>query len=165
MAPMFTQSSSTNRPAGVRTRRSRRERGHAVVEFALGFSVLWMVFSGVYELGSAFYAYNVLKTSVASAAEFGSRLEYDISHPTAYVTMLQNMVVYGDIESESPPKLLGLTRENVHVSLNLDTNSIPRGVTVSIIGYPLDVLFKTFSLSGKPQATTVYMGRVVCSGC
>lgn len=135
------------------------------MEFALGFSLLWMVFSGVYELGSAFYTYNVLKTSVTNAAQLGSQLPYDAVHPSDYTTMLKNMVVYGDITAGNSPQVAGLTTGNVSVSLNLDANNIPRGVTVSITNYSLNVLFKTFKLSDKPRATTPYIGRVVCSGC
>jgi Flp pilus assembly protein TadG len=162
---MCTSMSSTNRPVADRAGRGSRERGHAVVEFALGFTLLWMIFSGVYELGTAFYAYNVLKTSVSNAAQLGSRLEYDTAHPSDYSAKLKNMVVYGDVTAGTAPQLPGLTTGNVNVSLNLDDNNMPRGVTVSITGYSLDALFKTFNLNGKPRATTAYLGRVLCSDC
>ena len=57
--------------------RSHSRHGSAVIEFALGWSVLWLLFSGVYQFGYAFYTYNSLLTSVANAAELGSKLDYD----------------------------------------------------------------------------------------
>ncbi len=116
-------------------------------------------------MGSAFYTYNLLNTSVANAAQLGSRLEYDTAHPSEFTTALKNMVVYGDVDAGAAPLLPGLTTGDVKVSMNLDANNIPRGVTVSITGYSIDVLFKTFSLSDKPRATTAYIGRVICSNC
>src|SRR5690349_19127967 len=94
----------------------KSERGNAVLEFALGWSVLWMMFSGVYQVGYAFYAYNVLMTSVANAAQLGARLGYDTASPSAYTTALKNMVVYGDTAAGTTPVLPNLTTANVSVT-------------------------------------------------
>src|SRR5437762_5538121 len=108
------------------------ERGNVMLEFALGFSLLWMMFSGVYQVGYSFYVYNVLMTSVANAAELGSKLDYDTSSPDAYSAALKNMVLYGDETAGARPAVPNLTASNVNVNLTLDAAGIPRDVTVTI---------------------------------
>src|SRR5205085_1920203 len=80
--------------------RKRSERGNAMLEFALGFTILWLMFAGVYQIGYSYYVYNVLMTSAANAAQLGSVLNYDVvddvSDTGPYKTALKNMVVYGD---------------------------------------------------------------------
>jgi Flp pilus assembly protein TadG len=39
-----------------------------MVELAVSFMVIWLLFSGVYSFGYAFYVYNRLQTAVADAA-------------------------------------------------------------------------------------------------
>jgi hypothetical protein len=80
----------------MRIVRKKSERGNAMLEFAIGFAVLWFLFTGVYQFGYAFYMYNVLQTATANAAELGSKMSYDTGDPSGYQTALQNMVVYGD---------------------------------------------------------------------
>jgi Flp pilus assembly protein TadG len=73
-------------------KRRKSERGNAMLEFAVGWFVLWLMFSGVYQVGYAYYVYNALMVSTANAAELGARLGYDTANPTAYSTALKNMV-------------------------------------------------------------------------
>ena len=144
--------------------RSHSRRGSAIIEFALGWSVLWLLFSGVYQFGYAFYIYNSLLTSVANAAELGSKLDYDTAHPSAYTTSLTNMVLYGDTVAGTKTLVPHLTSANVSVNVTLN-NGMPMDLTVSISNYQLDAIFKQFTFNGKPRATTVYAGRVICTGC
>jgi Flp pilus assembly protein TadG len=144
---------------------NKSERGHALLEFALGWTVLWMLFSGVYQFGYSFYTYNALGTSVANAAELGSKLDYDTANTAAFASALQNMVVYGDKTAGSKPLVPGLSTSNVNVQVTLDSNSMPHDVSVSLSSYTIDTIFKTFTLTNKPRATVLYMGRVVCSTC
>ena len=58
----------------MRSIRKNSERGNALLEFAVGWTVLWFLFAGVYQFGYAFYVYNVLLTAVANAAELGSKI-------------------------------------------------------------------------------------------
>jgi Flp pilus assembly protein TadG len=141
------------------------ERGNAMLEFALGFSILWMLFSGVYEIGYAYYIYDRLAVATANAVELGSRLGYDTGNPSAFSTSLQNMVLYGSETAGTYPVVPGLTTANVNVSANLDANGFPRYVTVNITGYTINALFKSFSLPNKPGATGLYYGQVNCSTC
>ena len=139
----------------------KSERGHAVLEFALGWWLLWMMFSGVYQIGYAYYVYDVLSVSVANAAEFGSRLGYDTSSPGTYTTAVKNMVLYGDETVGVHPVVPNLLSTNVSVSVNADAEGIPHDVTVNITGYTINALFTSFALPNKPSATTPYYGLIV----
>jgi len=145
--------------------RRKSERGNALLEFALGFSLLWMLFSGVYQIGYAYYIYDRLTVATADAALLGSRLSYDTGNPSAYTTALQNMVVYGSETAGAYPVVPNLTTSNVNVDPHLDANGIPRYVTVNISGYTINALFKSFILPNKPGATGLYYGQINCSGC
>src|SRR6266852_9071342 len=97
------------------TMRKRSERGNAMVEFALAFSVLWLMFSGIFQFGYSFYVYNAVMTSVANAAELGSKMTYDTASPTTYSDALKNMVVYGSTTAGTTPIVRGLSTSNVTV--------------------------------------------------
>ena len=143
----------------------RSERGNAMLEFALGFSVFWMLFSGVYQIGYAYYIYDRLAVATTNAAELGSRLTYDTSNPSAFTTSLKNMVLYGSETAGTYPVVPGLTAANVAVDAHPDGNGVPHYVTVNITGYTINALFASFSLPNKPGATGLYYGQYTCSGC
>jgi Flp pilus assembly protein TadG len=145
--------------------RRKSERGNAMLEFALGWSILWLMFAGVYQIGYAYYVYNVLSVSIANAAEFGSRLSYDTSSPSTYTTAVTNMVLYGDETVGTHTVVPNLTSSNVIVSVNADAAGMPRDVTVNITDYTINALFTSFSLPNKPSATTLYYGLIACSSC
>jgi Flp pilus assembly protein TadG len=142
----------------------KSERGNALLEFALGFAVLWALFAGLYQFGYSFYVYNQVMTSVENAAELGAKMTYDTASPSNFTTAVTNMVLYGNTTAGTSPIVPGLTRSNVTVNLNLQ-NSIPSDVTVSISNYSVDCLFTKFTFNGKPRATAVYMGQITCSTC
>jgi Flp pilus assembly protein TadG len=146
----------------------KRERGNALLEFALGFGVLWLLFSGVWEFGYTFFVYNRLLTSVADAGIYASRLDYDVSvtEPASFNTLVQNMVLCSDPNNGSCTQNVarGLTAANVSVDLHLD-NAYPTYVTISIKNYTITNLFGYFQLPSKPSVTTMYEGRIICSGC
>ena len=148
----------------MKSLRRNSERGHAVLEFALGWSLLWIMFSGVYQVGYAFYVYNVLMTSVAGAAQLGARLGYDMASPSAYTTKLKNMVVYGDTTAGTTPIVPNLTTGNVNVTMSPATGT-PQDVTVTISSYTINGLFTSYTLTNKPRATMLYYGQISCSTC
>jgi len=143
----------------------KRERGNALVEFAIGWSVLWLLFAGIWEFGYSFYVYNALLTAVSGAAELGAKMDYDTGNPTAFTTALQNMVVYGDETAGNTPIVPGLSTSNVNVSVTLDAQSIPRDVTVNIQNYTINSIFQSFTPANKPRATTKFYGQISCSTC
>lgn len=146
---------------------SRREnqRGNAVLEFALGFALLWALFAGVYQFGYSFYVYNRLQTAVANATELGAKMNYDTGNPSNYTTALQNMVVYGDETAGTTAIVPGLTASNVNVGVTLDAQSMPRDVTVSISGYTISAIFSSFTPTNKPRVSAKYYGTIICSTC
>src|SRR5262249_51798876 len=95
----------------------KSQRGNAILEFAVGWSLLCGLFAGIYQFGYAFYAYNVLITAVSNAAQLGSRLSYDKGDPSSYKSQLQNMVVYGDTTAGTKSILPGLDTGKVDVSV------------------------------------------------
>lgn len=152
----------------MKARRGKPQRGNVLIEFALGWSVLWLLFGGLYQFGYSFFVYNQLQTAVANAAELGSKLDYDISdtgNPTRFQQTLQNMVVYGDETAGTTPIVPGLTTSNVNVLVTLDAQSIPRDITITISNYTYSAIFASFTPLNKPRATTKYFGEVICSTC
>jgi Flp pilus assembly protein TadG len=148
----------------MKTIKNKSERGNALLEFALGWSILWALFAGIYQFGYTFYVYNTVLTSVANAAEMGSKMTYDTASPTTYSDALKNMVVYGSTTAGTNPIVRGLATSNVTVTVNL-AGTIPSDVTITINNYTIDAVFTTFTFNGKPRATTVFMGQVSCSTC
>ena len=144
---------------------SKSERGNALVEFALGFSLLWMCFSGVYQIGYAYYIYDRLTVATADAVQLGSRLTYDTSNPSAFSTSLTNMVLYGSETAGTYPVVPNLGAGNVVVDAHTNASGIPHYITVNITGYTINALFKSFSLPNKPGATGLYYGQITCSSC
>jgi Flp pilus assembly protein TadG len=141
------------------------ERGNALLEFALGWSVLWLIFSGLFQFGYSFYTYNVLMTAVANAAEIGSKMSYDTGTPGTFTTALQNMVLYGDTATGTSTVVPKLLAANVGVAVTLDATGIPRDVTITIVNFKIDGFFQVFTINGKPRATTMYFGQVTCATC
>jgi Flp pilus assembly protein TadG len=148
----------------MKTIKNKSERGNALLEFALGWSILWALFAGIYQFGYSFYVYNTVLTSVANAAELGSKMTYDTASPTTYSNALKNMVVYGDTAAGTTPIVRGLATSNVTVTVNL-AGTIPTDVTITINNFTIDAVFTNFTFNGKPRATTVFMGQVSCSTC
>ncbi|MEO8129910.1 MAG: TadE family protein, partial [Bryobacteraceae bacterium] len=130
----------------------RSRRGTALIEFALGWAVIWIVFWGLFEFGYAFYSYNVLLTSVNNAAELGSRMTFDAGNPDAFITAIKNIVVFGDKAGGSRPMLPNLSVSNVAVSLSPDSIG-PQNITVATT-YQLDVVLTRCQLTNKPRVTT-----------
>lgn len=140
------------------------ERGNAIIEFALGFSILWALFVGVYQFGYAFAIYNQLQTAVSNASTLGSKMTYDTANTSQFTTAVKNMVLYGSTTAGTRPIVTGLTSSNVSVNVNA-SNSMPTNITVTINNFTLDAVFKTFTFNGKPSATMPFMGQITCSTC
>jgi len=136
-------------------------RGGATIEFALSFALLFVVFTGVFQFGYAFYQYNALVSAVRGGARYASLRTYD--SPTAtpsadFLDAVRNMVVYGDPNGGSQRLVRGLTPETVTLTVTLDRN-VPYEVTVGITNYQIDAVVASMTLNGKPKATFPYVGR------
>ena len=148
----------------MKTIKKKSERGNALLEFALGWSILWVLFAGIYQFGYSFYVYNTVLTSVTNAAELGSKMTYDTANTSQFSTALQNMVVYGNTTAGTSPIVPGLSTSDVSVNVN-PQGSIPTDITITINNFTIDAVFARFTFNGKPRATAVYMGQITCSTC
>jgi Flp pilus assembly protein TadG len=148
----------------MKTTKKKSERGNALLEFALGWSILWALFAGIYQFGYSFYVYNTVLTSVANAAELGSKMTYDTANPSAFTTALKNMVVYGSTTAGTNAIVPGLSTSNVGVSVN-PQGTMPTDITITINSFTINAVFTNFTFNGKPRATAVYMGQITCSTC
>ena len=139
----------------------RGQRGNAIIEFALSFGLFFAVFSGVFQFGYAFYLYNSLESAVRSGVRYASLRTYDSATATpsaAYLTAVQNMVVYGDPAGSGQSAAPGLTPANVTLTVTM-ANNVPALVAVGITNYTINGVMKSFTLTSKPKATFPYMGR------
>jgi Flp pilus assembly protein TadG len=148
----------------MKPQRRKSQRGNALVEFTLGWFLLWTIFSGVYGVGYALYVYNELMASVSNAALLAANLGYDTGDPTTYTNEIKNMVVYGDTTAGTNPRVPNLTASNVSVTMN-PAGGIPQDVTINITGYSIPAIFTSFTLTNKPRATVRYTGLISCSTC
>lgn len=139
----------------------KRESGTGLVEFALIYSTLFVVFAAVFQFGYTMYVYNSLLTSVASAARYAAVRTFDsgTGTPSAqFSSAVSNMAVYGDSGGGSAPRVPGLTPANVRVTVET-ANNVPTSVAVEIRDYRVNAIFTSFTFTGKPKAAYPYMGR------
>ncbi len=146
----------------TRSRYRSTRSGTALLEFALGFGTMWLLFSGVWEFGHTFYVYNRLLTAVGDAGLYASKLDYDVSagQPGGFTAGIKNMVLCADPATANcaQPIAPGLTAANVSVDLHL-SGAYPTFVTITIQNYSIQSIFQ------EPSVTTMYVGRITCSGC
>ena len=134
--------------------------GNAMLEFAIGSSLLVMAFVGTFQFGYTFLQYNSLQNAVTRGARYASLLPYDstTTSPSAgFQTAVKNMVLYGSKTVGTSPALPGLTTANVNLTVTF-TNGVPSAMKVSISGYAINSIFATSTLTNKPQITYAYQG-------
>lgn len=143
----------------------RNQRGNGAIEFALGFSLLWACFSGVFQYGYTMYLYNALQSQVTDGASYAARADYCADKST-FSTGVKQMVVYGDPAASSGTSTVpGLTTANVVVTATPAT--FPKSITVNITGFTASALFSNFTFTNKPAVTMLYFGNYqpTGSGC
>jgi len=145
----------------------RRQSGSVIVEFALSFFLIFWTFSGMFEYGYAFFAYNNMENAVRDGARYASNYPYSSTSTTpdtTYSTNVQNMVLYGTPSpaNNATPVVAGLTSSNVNITMTPGTSggtlTPPAYVTVSIQNFTIDVFFGTVTFNGKPTVTFPYTG-------
>ena len=144
----------------------RNQRGNSAVEFALGFSLLWACFSGVFQYGYTMYLYNALQNAATDGAAYASHLNYCADQPSTFTTNVQQMVVYGDpTVANGGSTVPGLSLANVTVTVT--PAAFPASVTVRITDFTASALFSNFKFTNKPAVTMMYMGNYqpAGSGC
>ena len=154
----------------------KKQRGNAMLEFAVGAAVFVALFTGTFQYGYSFYVYNNLHSAIRAGARYGSIARYASlngfsmgSPPTtgysapsdanqlAFVAAVQNVVVYGDPNGGTNPVAPGLTTSNVIVDVSFLTGA-PDKVWVRVSGYNLYSIFGNWNLADKPTCTMTYQG-------
>ena len=138
----------------------RTRKGTAIVEFALGSGLLLALFAGTFEIGYTLIQYNKLQTAVSQGARYASVIPYDSATETpssAFLTAVQNMVLYGAPAPGTNPVVSGLTPSDVNVAVTF-TNGVPSSIEVSLAAFPVYALFGSYTLTGKPRVSFPYHG-------
>lgn len=130
-------------------------RGSALVEFAIGASLMATVFGGTFSWGYSRYRYNQLEAGVIAGARYAALRNYDSTSTTpstAFASAVKNVVVYGSPNpaTGTAPILSGLTTANVTLTVDFNLGT-PAGMTVAITNYQIDGLFNKITLTGKPK--------------
>src|SRR5882724_12802344 len=113
----------------------RPEDGSSIIELAIVFPILLILFVGTAELGRLFYTY----TTLAKATDVGARylstsrnaVNGTATEITTEKTTAKNLVVYGCKDravapcSTTPPIAVGLTTANVNVCDNFSVPCVP----------------------------------------
>lgn len=154
------------KPNTLKTRRRWGSRaGSAMVEFALGSTILVTVFTSAFQYGYIFYQYNALQNAVINGAHYAAQYRYDSTTSTpsnSFQTKVQNMVVYGDpTGNTTTPVLKNLATSNVNLTVTMlgsGTALVPSAMTVSISGYTINAIFGSYACTNKPSMTYAYQG-------
>lgn len=151
-----------------------RQRGNAMVEFALASLILIPVFANTFQFGYTFYQYLRLEEAVRNAARYGGSRTFNAGNTasiSAFRTAVKQMAVYGDPEASSgTPLIPNLTTSHVNVSLvdnsgNVATSSVtPRKVAVSVTGLNVNGIFGEVTLRDRPYVEFPYFGQYLPSG-
>jgi Flp pilus assembly protein TadG len=136
-----------------------------MIEFAIVFPVLLLMFAGTVELGRLFYQY----TTLAKATRAGARYLSTVQNVTTSTTSAKNIVLCGNAAgcggSGQPSVILpNLTSSNIVVTAPTAGASV-KYVTVSITGYSYQFLafnlnWRTggnFNISLSPSTKMRYM--------
>jgi Flp pilus assembly protein TadG len=149
------------RSTTVNQRLTSRERGNAILEFALAAPVLLLILAGAFQFGYSFFLYNRLISTVHAGARYASLRTYDSATSTpssAFLTEVRNLVVYGDPAGGDTPVVPALRPEHVRITASMN-NSTPVSITVAITGFEADVVFTKFRFIERPSATFAFAGR------
>ena len=133
-------------------------RGSAAIEFALSFTLLWLLLSAGFQYGYSIFAYESLLNAVAGAARYAARVDFDEPNHT-FVAGVKNMAVYGSPTGGAAALAPELTVDNISVTWTVDATGLPLTITVSIVNYTVHPVFQSLSWSGKPSVTVRFAGR------
>ncbi|HEY3440535.1 MAG TPA: TadE family protein [Paludibaculum sp.] len=138
----------------------KRQRGNALIEAALAFTVLCPMFIGTFQFGLGFLYYNELANTVRSAARYAALQTYTSSTSTpasSFSDAVKNIAVYGNPAGGTTPVVPGLQTSNASLVVTF-LNGVPSTMDVSITNYQMDMVFTKIMLN-KPKATFAYVGH------
>jgi Flp pilus assembly protein TadG len=143
--------------------RRRNQSGHAMIELAVCSAVMVSCLAGTFQFGYTFYVYNQLVTAVGNGGRYAAMRTYrgasaaDLEKARAAI---RNMVVYGDTRpTDLQPVVANLRTDQVEVEWVKDKSGAPTAVRVAISNYPVNAVFKTISLEGRPGVEFPFVGR------
>lgn len=129
-------------------RRFRTEEGQGLLEFALGFTVLMMILTGVADLGRAYFTYVALGNAAGEGAAYGSFRprcrsaadDYDCGSPNNVVDRVRNESQYGLIQTDNIDAVIVETP-------NPTTPQIGDPITVTVI-YEYEFVMPLYRVAG-----------------
>jgi hypothetical protein len=136
-----------------------------MLELAVCAGILVTCLAGTFQFGYTFYIYNQLVSAVGNGARYAAQRTYrgatpdDIDRGKAAI---RNMVVYGDAQPSADalaPTVTGLKPEQVDVEWNAPKGGAPESVDVSIHGYTVNAMFKSYTFDNKPFVEFPFIGR------
>jgi len=115
-----------------------RQRGTAIVEFALVLPFLLLLTMTTTEFGRAIYQYNTIVKSLRAATRYLS-----LQTPNTMTTEATNLVVFGNIAGTGPALVPGLIVAQVSTPTWQTTGSNPviNTVKITVTGYTFHSLF------------------------
>jgi Flp pilus assembly protein TadG len=141
----------------------RDEKGLQLVEAAIVVPIFLMLFAATAEFGRYFYEY----TTLAKAAQAGSRYLSTAPVEAVEEATAKNIVVYGNAAGTGSPILPGLATTHVVITRQGGVLSIPATSTIQIVGYQHQSIFNLGALTNttglsmnidvKPSVTMRYM--------
>jgi Flp pilus assembly protein TadG len=119
---------------------NKRQKGVAIVEFALILPFLLLLSITAAEFGRAMWQYNTLTKSARDAVRYLS-----IQTPGTKITEARNLMVYGNTAGTGTPLALGLSTSHVPDPTwqTAGANPVINTVTVRIQGYTFNSMFTT----------------------
>jgi hypothetical protein len=138
----------------------KNQRGHAMIELAVCSTVMVSCLAGTFQFGYTFYIYNQLVTAVGNGGRYAAMRTYRGADLEKGREAIRNMVVYGDARpTELMPVVTGLRPDQVEVEWVKDKTGTPISVHVAIRNYPVNAVFKTVYLDGRPGVEFPFLGR------
>jgi Flp pilus assembly protein TadG len=141
----------------------RRQKGNALIEFALASAILIPCFVGTFQFGYGFYTYNRVQSTIANSARYASLRTYRCKSSSDIEKVKQairNVAVYGKPDATgAAPLVKELMVSNVDVIYELDSLNAPLAVTVNAKNVKIDSVFKAFILTNKPAVKFPFVGR------
>jgi Flp pilus assembly protein TadG len=135
-----------------------------MLELALSAGVMVACLSGTFQFGYAFYVYNQLVTAVGNGGRYAAMRTYRAATPQDVEkgrTAIRNLVVYGDAQPDAgaAPVVPNLSPEQVRVEWTIEASGAPSAVGVGIASYDVNAVFRTFTLTRRPEVEFPYVGR------
>ena len=138
----------------MRWGRARRQRGQAIVEFAICSTVLLLFFTGIMDLGFLFASHVATTNSVRAAARFAA------ANPTAWSNDPNppTTSIEGQLKTIAVPAVI--VNDDTHVTISYTVPGAGSGTVCGQYSAASNV-FVAASGSGYTQATCVVPGHLV----